>query len=211
MSTEFDQQSYWHERFQTEKAFEWLQSSADFVSLIREPVLDVLPPPDSARILQLGAGTSDLAVQLRAAGFGDAVTNTDFEPLAISRGRELEREAFGDVRMRYAVADATKLESFAGGQKYHLVIDKSTCDAVACGGEEQLLRMARSVKECLVQGGAWVSLSFSNWRFDSEDLPFDVEVLAKILTPKARPSDPDYYHWCYLLTPIEEPKKGGAI
>ena len=196
MSTDFDKQSYWHQRFQDETFFDWLQPSKDFVSII-QPILDTLDPR-TARILQVGSGTSDLANHLRARGFTN-VTNTDFEPLAVHRGRDLEQEAFGDVKMQYRVADATQLGSYSHGGKYDLVLDKSTCDAIACAGDEALLRMARGVKDCLAEGGAWISLSFSDWRFDSSNLPFNVEVLAKITTPKIRPTDPDYYHWCYLL------------
>ncbi|KAJ0159377.1 Methyltransferase-like protein 13 [Colletotrichum tanaceti] len=205
MPTDFDKQSYWGERFASETSFEWLTPSATFLS-IADPYLADLD--GSARILQLGFGTSDLQNHLRARGFAD-VTNVDFEPLAVDRGRALEKRAFGDVAMRYLVADATRLRLLPpspDGQhdeldKFDVVVDKSTVDAVSCGGADAFLRMADGVRRHLKDGGFWISLSYSSCRFDLEGLPFDVEVVAKIPTPKLKPHDPDVYHWCYLLRP----------
>ncbi|WQF87625.1 Putative methyltransferase type 11, S-adenosyl-L-methionine-dependent methyltransferase superfamily [Colletotrichum destructivum] len=193
MPTDFDKQSYWGERFASETSFEWLTPSATFLS-IADPYLADLD--DSARILQLGFGTSDLQNHIRGRGFTD-VTNVDFEPLAIDRGRVLEKQVFGDVAMRYLVADVTRLQL---PDKYD-VVDKSTVDAVSCGGVDAFLRMAEGVRRHLRDGGFWISLSYSFCRFDVEGLPFDVEVIAKIPTPKLKPHDPDVYHWCYLLRP----------
>lgn len=107
--------------------------------------------------------------------------------------------------MKYAVADATQLHlsNDSGGEccKFDLVVDKSTVDAISCGGEDQVLQMASCVKEHLAPGAVWISLSYSASRFDIERLPFDVQVLAKVPTPKSKATDPDIFHWCYLLRP----------
>ncbi|KAF4454694.1 Methyltransferase-like protein 13 [Fusarium austroafricanum] len=198
MASDFEKQSYWHKRFSTEKAFEWLLPSADFMPLVK-PVLDQLDP-DTARILHIGFGTSDLQNHFRSRGFRD-VLNVDYEPLAIDRGRDLEEQAFGDVQMRYDVQDATQLDL---SEEFNLIVDKSTVDAISCGGEMALRRMAAGIKGCLADGGVWISFSYSAYRFDLDDLPFDVEVLAKVLTRKTHPNDPDIYHWCYLLRPKHE-------
>lgn len=194
MPVDFDKQSYWHDRFASEASFEWLLSSAEFMSIL-EPHLARLET--ASPILQLGFGTSDLQNHMRTCGFSN-VTNVDYEPLAIERGRDLEKRTFGDVEMRYTVADVTQIRL---PEKYDLVVDKSTVDAVSCGGRVALLRTAEGVRGCLAAGAVWISLSFSSSRFDVDDLPFDVEVIAKVLTPKLKPSDPDIYHWCYLLRP----------
>ena len=154
MPIDFDKQSYWHERFSSEEAFEWLVSSTDFVSIL-EPYLRELDA--STKILQLGFGTSDLQNHLRQRGFLD-VTNIDYEPLAVTRGINLEEKAFGDVKMKYAVADATQLDL---GEQFDLVIDKSAVDAVSCAGDAALLRMARGIRKSLGRGGTWISLSLS--------------------------------------------------
>ncbi|KAL7902612.1 S-adenosyl-L-methionine-dependent methyltransferase [Trichoderma sp. SZMC 28014] len=194
MPVDFDKQAYWHDRFSTETSFEWLISSADFISII-QPILTNLEP-SSARILHIGSGTSDLQNHFRHLGFLD-VTNVDYEPLAAERGRELEKQAFGDVKMKYAVADATQLQ--LSTDNFDLVVDKSTVDAISCGGDDQVRRMASCVGEHLAPGAVWISMSYSAYRFDIEELPFNVEVLAKVPTPKIKATDPDIYHWCYLL------------
>lgn len=219
MPADFDKREYWHDRFTTETRFEWLATSddfmrileadADFLKMLRLNACSSSCPP---RVLHVGFGTSDLQNHLRAAGFRD-VLNVDYEPLALERGRAAEKARFGDVRMGYAVADATRLDQELGllgnvngygekqtTRKFDLVIDKSTADAVSCGGEEAVLNMCRAVRRCLAPGGFWISLSYSQSRFDIDGLPFRCEVVARIPTMKFRSTDPDVYHHCYKLT-----------
>ncbi|KAM0516763.1 hypothetical protein ACHAPE_005397 [Trichoderma viride] len=201
MPVDFDKQAYWHDRFSTETSFEWLLGSAEFISIIK-PILTTLEP-SSARILHIGSGTSDLQNYFRHLGFLD-VTNVDYEPLAAERGRELEKQTFGDVKMKYAVADATRLHlsTDGGGEcKFDLVVDKSTVDAISCGGGDQVRRMASCVEEHLAPGAVWISMSYSAYRFHIDGLPFNVEVLAKVPTPKITATDPDIFHWCHVLRP----------
>ncbi|KAI1115416.1 S-adenosyl-L-methionine-dependent methyltransferase [Nemania sp. NC0429] len=195
---DYEKQSYWNERFASETAFEWLVPSATFVELIK-PYLSV--SDKSQRILNLGSGTSDLHTHFRSHGYCD-VTSVDFGPRALDRGREMEEKAFGDTKTHYAVADVTKLGHDLGRPNaFDLVVDKSTADSVSCGGDDAMRDMAQGVRECLAAGGVWISLSYSAVRFELEDLPFEVQVIEKILTPKARPMDPDIFYWCYLLRP----------
>lgn len=210
MPKDFDKQEYWHARFATETSFEWLATSAQFMRILEaDPdFLRVLGSASPSRMLHVGSGTSDLHNHLRAAGFRH-VLNVDYEPLAVERGRQLEEAQFGDVRMGYAVADATRLDADLGigvGEpveetKFDLVVDKSTVDAVACGGDEALLGMCDAIRRCLAPGGVWISLSYSRFRFDVEGLPLRCEEIAKIPTRKERETDPDIYHHCYKLTP----------
>ena len=205
MPVDFDKQCYWRERFASETEFEWLLPSHDFMAIL-QPHLEGLDP-SSARVLNLGCGTSDLQNHLRRRGFINVV-NLDYEPLAAERGRQLEERAFGDVQMCYTVADVTQLNHHGGSLgvargngKFDLVVDKSTVDAVSCGGETAFLRMARGVRDCLADGAIWISLSYSSQRFDIDRLPFHVEVIARVPTPKLRATNPDVYHWCYLMRP----------
>ncbi|KAK0745424.1 S-adenosyl-L-methionine-dependent methyltransferase [Schizothecium vesticola] len=194
MPPDFDKQSYWHHRFLSETTFEWLASSETFLE-VAAPFLRRLPR--DAPILQLGCGTSDLHIHLRRQGF-DNVTNVDFEPLAIEKGRAMEQLAFGDTRNKYLVADVLTLDL---GTKFDLVLDKSTADTIACCEGPSVLAMAHRVKNHLAENGAWLSLSFSAFRFQIEDgtLPLKAEVIDKLPTPKRNPTDPDIFHFCYLL------------
>lgn len=198
MPADFEKQSYWHQRFATETSFEWLVPSAAFMEILA-PHLD--PLSRSVRILHLGSGTSDLHNHLRQKGFHD-VTNIDFEPLAIERGQQLEREVFGDVRTNYIVADARDLSL---GEKHRIALDKGTADAIACGGSDAVVSMGHSIRRCLEDDGFWVSLSYSPARFEELQSLFEVQVISRIPTPKARPTDPDIFHYCYLLRPKRQP------
>ncbi|KAL2270729.1 hypothetical protein VTJ83DRAFT_100 [Remersonia thermophila] len=244
----FDSKDYWGERFATETSFEWLAPSATILEIAAPYLLgdaapasgpapssssssSSSPPPPPLRILHLGSGTSDLHSHLRARGF-ERVTNVDYAPQALVRGRDLERARFGDVRTKYAVADLTRssrsLEedlaaadaeeeaAAAGGGgagggdgwkmagRYDAALDKSTADAIACGGDGALRVLAENVWRCLSaegRGGFWISLSYSATRFDDVRDLFEVQVVRKIPTAKAKPTDPDIFYYGYLLRP----------
>ncbi|ROV87138.1 hypothetical protein VSDG_09999 [Cytospora chrysosperma] len=199
MPADFEKQEYWHNRFATETNFEWLTTSKEFMDILKNDEAFARLDPCSP-ILQLGFGTSDLANWLRKHGFLN-VLNIDYEPTAIDRGKQLEKIEFHDVRMRYAVADATQLDL---PQTFDCVLDKSTADCISCGGEEALLRMCQGVKEHLAPGGFWISISYSRWRFDIDGLPLHCQEIARIPTKKLRETDPDIFHFCYKLTPKDE-------
>jgi hypothetical protein len=196
MPADFEKQSYWQKRFASETSFEWLAPSAAFIGVVA-PYLQRLS--SSSRILHLGSGTSDLHNHLRQKGFSH-VTNIDYEPLAIERGQQSERDRFGDIRMKYLVTDATQLDL---DDKYQVAIDKSTADAVSCGGAHSIALMAEGIRRCLGDDGFWLSLSYSPFRFEHDTVQslFDVEIIGKLPTPKAKPTDPDIFHYCYLLRP----------
>ncbi|KAJ0116648.1 hypothetical protein J7T55_009798 [Diaporthe amygdali] len=209
MPADFDKQEYWHARFATETNFEWLATSSDFMQILQADADFSSLDRGSARVLQLGFGTSDLQNWLRACGFAH-VLNIDYEPLAVERGRQLEKQRFRDVRMEYAVGDATRLDradSSLGTElegRFDFVVDKSTVDAVSCAGDEAVLRICRGVRRCLGPGGFWISLSYSRWRFDVDGLPFHWEEIARIPTRKLKETDPDIYHYCYKMTPKDD-------
>ncbi len=194
MPADFEKQEYWRERFASETSFEWLVSSAGFMDILL-PYLQTLAK--SAQILHLGCGTSDLHNHLRQHGFL-SVTNLDYESLALERGRQLERDRFGDVRTKYVVADATRLKT---ADRYQAVIDKSTADAIGCGEDDAVMLLAKGLHRCLDDNGFWVSLSYSPSRFEHVQSLFEVEVISRVLTPKSKPTDPDVFHYCYLLRP----------
>lgn len=209
MPPEYDSKEYWHARFGKETAFEWLVPSAEFVKVL-EPLL---PDPQTAappKILHVGCGTSDLHTLLRQRGYRD-ITNMDYEPLAIQRSREIEERIFGDVEMNYVVADATDFD-LGDDVKFDLVIDKSTTDAIACNGSSPVISMTNAIRRCLRDDGMWISLSFSAYRYDCEgavsEIPFSIELVSKIPTPKTKPHDPDIFYYCYLLRPLNVEKNG---
>ncbi|KAK7745774.1 hypothetical protein SLS53_002491 [Cytospora paraplurivora] len=180
MAADFEKQEYWHKRFATETNFEWLSTSEEFMNILNGDE-DFASLDKASSVLQIGCGTSDLHNWLRKHGFVN-VLNIDYEALAIDRGKELEKAEFRDVCMRYAVADATQLDL---SEKFDFVLDKSTVDAISCGGEDALLRMCHGVKDHLAPGGFWISMSYSKWRFEVDGLPFNFEITTNVTTDKA--------------------------
>jgi hypothetical protein len=102
--------------------------------------------------------------------------------------------------MKYLVTDATQLDL---DDKYQVAIDKSTADAVSCGGAHSIALMVEGIRRCLGDDGFWLSLRYSPFRFEHDTVQslFDVEIIGKLPTPKAKPTDPDIFHYCYLLRP----------
>jgi len=194
MPTNYEDRNYWHQRFASETSFEWLASSEQFLELF---ALYLRPLPKTAKILHLGSGTSDLHNHLRDCGFSN-VTNVDYEPLALERGQELERKRFGDVKTTYIVNDATKMDL---PDKYRVFIDKSTSDAIACGGHQAVSLLAEAIRRHIEDDGLWLSLSFSPSRYDGVKTLFDVELVSKLPTPKLNPYEPDIYYYAYVLRP----------
>lgn len=191
--TDFHDVDYWTKRFESERKFEWLINSAQFMS--------VLLPFCNAKlkILNLGSGTSDLQIHLRAKGL--LVTNIDFSETAIRCGREAELAAFGDCCMEHKVADVTCLPMF--DHLFDLVVDKSTADAVACAGDDALLRMAHSVRGIMSNRATWISCSYSETRYQGiGTIPFHVELLQRFPRPKSTVHEPTLYIWVYKLTPL---------
>ncbi|KAK4176340.1 hypothetical protein QBC36DRAFT_9874 [Triangularia setosa] len=210
MPADFEKVEYWHKRFATEQSFEWLTSSSAFFAIL-EPLLTPMSP--GSAILHLGSGTSDLHVYFRRHCPQLQITNMDYEPLALERGKEMEKKEFGNVEMGYQVQDVTTPFELAPEQrrKVRMVIDKSTVDAVSCGGDENVIKMAEAIYDVLdKEEGVWVSLSFSDSRFEMDSKRvqelFELSVLTKVATgPKRLESDPDIWHWCWLLRPKATP------
>ncbi|KAK4672072.1 hypothetical protein QC763_100930 [Podospora pseudopauciseta] len=206
MPADFEKVEYWRKRFTKEESFEWLTSSGSFFSIL-EPLLT--PLSIGSTVLHLGSGTSDLHVYFRRHFPQLQVINMDYEPLALERGKAMESNEFGNVEMGYQVQDVTLPLELDLGQrgKVRMVIDKSTVDAVSCGGDENVIKMAEAIHDVLnKEEGVWISLSFSDSRFEMDSKRvqelFEVSVLTKVATgPKRLESDPDIWHWCWLLRP----------
>lgn len=190
--TDFDTVEYWSRRFIKEKSFEWLITSEQFIARI-VPFLET-----GRTVLNLGSGSSDLHVHLRK--LGAIVTNVDFAEAAVQHGTVLEEKEFGNVETTFLVADATDLPAFP--QKFDLVVDKSTADAISCG--DGLLNLINSVHASMKSDAVWICCSYSSSRFTealTTSTLFDITVLDKLPQPKSSPHSPDVWTWIYLLRP----------
>lgn len=110
--------NYWDERFAQEDTYEWLASYEEVRDILKE-TLDKVGP--KAKILQLGCGNSQLALDMYNDGFED-ITNIDISEVVI------KKMSFKHPHLKFVQMDVTNLEF--GEEKFDLVIEKSTLDAL---------------------------------------------------------------------------------
>jgi hypothetical protein len=150
----FGLQQYWNDRYtKTPKAYDWL-NHADVLDGDLERALKSwqLPFP---RILHIGCGNSELSFDLRSKVRDPAqIHNIDYSAVVIEWGREREKNMF-DSRwddkmdaseessasqasmpmMKWDDVDLLSLQSIITScplGSYAVIIDKSTCDSLAC-------------------------------------------------------------------------------
>ena len=161
MPPDYESRTYWKDRFEGERHFEWLGDGKDtIIPHVRSHLLKLhkngrrqvgqAAPSEPTPLLHVGAGTSSLSERLRELYldlYGDdvdqrAIVNADFAENLVSRKRSEEdarRATDGPCKgMRWVCADALKwpeLDSIleAEGGTFDLVVDKSTSDAISCG------------------------------------------------------------------------------
>jgi len=154
---------YWDQRFAEEDSYEWLASYEDIRSIINNTLRKI---GSKAKILQLGCGNSQLALDLYNDGFED-VTNIDVSEVVIDKMR-LKYPFLKFVKM-----DMTNLEFEE--EQFDLVIEKATLDALlvdskspwdlASKGSKQVLEALHNVKSVLRPGGVFMSITFSQPHF----------------------------------------------
>ncbi|KAF2084487.1 hypothetical protein K490DRAFT_49130 [Saccharata proteae CBS 121410] len=147
----FSTLEYWDERFtENSSAFDWLLPP----NSLDAPIVQALNSckGDKPTIMHIGCGTSVLSLHLRAhVEDPQQIHNVDFSRAAIELGARWEQQlseandrpqkSSEDTklpRMRWSVADLLSLPSIIdlsldGSEKYDVIVEKSTSDAVACG------------------------------------------------------------------------------
>ena len=115
--------------------------------------------PEGGRLLELGCGTSSLAVQLHATG-KYAVLATDASSVAIDIQRQRHHSKLCPT-LSFEVADArnTKLKT----SNFAAIVDKGTLDALLCGDgfDYEAACLSGECARLLRSGGSWVSISLS--------------------------------------------------
>ncbi|KAI0756856.1 hypothetical protein C8Q80DRAFT_1130856 [Daedaleopsis nitida] len=161
MPPNYDLQTYWQTRFGREEHFEWLGDGSDTIlphigTYLLDPRTSArVSPSQPPRLLHIGAGTSSLSKQigqLYQEVYGadvdkSAIVHTDFAENLVARMQQSGQKAHmggsgGDGGMRWICVDIlnwadlkTALDVDGDECAYDLVVDKSTSDAIACGGD----------------------------------------------------------------------------
>ncbi|KAJ3066777.1 hypothetical protein HDU98_009965 [Podochytrium sp. JEL0797] len=201
---DFSSKSFWDSRFEDETNFEWL-TGADTLA---QHVASLLATQqhfnrDTTTLLHIGSGTSTLSNSLRSLLVPNylsspaLITNLDYSPLAVQKGKEIERDQFESIQMRWCVADLLNWESLqeslraihptAEFIKYSMIVEKSCADAISCGhnviSSSPLQIPESNARNCVAPtvalafhlarvtnaGARWIALSYSKYRFDFLD------------------------------------------
>ncbi|KAK4685048.1 hypothetical protein P7C73_g5107, partial [Tremellales sp. Uapishka_1] len=225
-ATDFSSATYWSSRFETERSigFEWLVPSSVILPIILSQV-NSLPPAAVLRVLHFGCGTSSL---------GSELANV------LSRGPSLPNQKTHIVDSDYVDPSLLPTSSFANTEyvtystvqqdllsptyvldpeeRYDLLIDKSTADAISCGpiigGYEPIQVLCTNLASFTKPGGRWISISYSENRFPASILGKEWTVLERQLIDKRclpggrivkengverRVYEPETGIWCYVL------------
>jgi len=154
---------YWNERFAEEDSYEWLATYEDIKPIMKEALNKVGP---EAKILQIGCGNSQLALDLYDDGFQD-ITNIDISEVVINKMTAKH------PHLKFVQMDATKLDF--GKEKFDFVIEKATLDAflvdsaspwdLTSNGSQKVLQVLENVKKVLKVSGVFMSITFSQPHF----------------------------------------------
>lgn len=160
MPPEYHLESFWTNRFKDEHHFEWLGDGKEtivpllktFLQRSRDNVGTTDQPPSIPRTLHVGAGTSTLSEEILVAYrevFGElleeaSIVNTDFSEAAVQQGRA---SVGTNAVVKWETVDMLNWEDTVdklvprrpGGdeEKFAVVVDKSTSDAISCAPDIQ--------------------------------------------------------------------------
>ncbi|KAF3910573.1 hypothetical protein ABW21_db0202543 [Orbilia brochopaga] len=148
MPPSFGDKEYWDARFASDPSqFDWLLP-ADALDSAVTKALDSARSCDEPRILHIGCGTSSLSFHLRdLVKSPSQIHNVDFSAAAIDVGKAQEAAESPLERMQWSVADLLSFDDIltlrAAGEAaraYHVVVDKSTADAISCAEDVSIPR-----------------------------------------------------------------------
>eukprot|EP00747_Dinoflagellata_sp_TGD_P167781 gnl/TRDRNA2_/TRDRNA2_192881_c0_seq1.p1 gnl/TRDRNA2_/TRDRNA2_192881_c0~~gnl/TRDRNA2_/TRDRNA2_192881_c0_seq1.p1 ORF type:complete len:301 (-),score=88.59 gnl/TRDRNA2_/TRDRNA2_192881_c0_seq1:70-972(-) len=163
-SSRFADHDYWEERYKkSSKDYDWYGTwnSASAVT-IKPHVQDLLPPSPVGPVLNIGCGSSRLAEELHADGFGDIV-NVDISHAVVDK---MAKKFTGVSGVKFQQMDITKM-TFADAS-FDIVFDKGTLDALYTGDPNLVKSTVAEVYRVVRAGGAFVSVSFGQPRTRTE-------------------------------------------
>ncbi|CAD0092387.1 unnamed protein product [Aureobasidium mustum] len=137
----FGDVEYWDNRFTKEEQFDWLADFALLESWLKKAIAESSGHDDSPQILHIGCGSSALSTQLKKLVVSPRqIYNVDYSSVVIERNRQREVELLGPSSAtepsHWSTLDllsASQILDFgSSGDRYDVIIDKSTSDAITC-------------------------------------------------------------------------------
>lgn len=134
--------------------FEWIVGWEELASHLAPAALGL--PASGARAVDLGCGTSELAVHLVGAGYS-SVTAMDRDSGCIEHMRARHGSVPGLSWRQCDLVTGDMAELLPGGLA-ELVLDKGTLDCAIC--EDTVAQLLLAVRRVLAAGGVYVAISF---------------------------------------------------
>jgi hypothetical protein len=133
-------ESYWEQKYlNSPQPFDWLLPARVLIERISNHLNSY---PGGSNILHIGCGQSDLSFALRKAISDPSRTidNADFSATAIEWGRQQEKRIGSIGPMRWIYASLLSFSSVCAAfeRPYAIIVDKSTCDSIACGDNVEI-------------------------------------------------------------------------
>lgn len=190
MTIDFSSRAYWRGRLRNENetGFEWLVPSSAIINVVSEVAQDTaLIDHSPLRVLHFGCGSSTLGSDIQQhLGPRAQVTDADYASASL-RARDpgatpttLPSTLFVPL-FEADVMDLASLRAITPPGGWHLMIDKSTADAISCSAPISVPSSCdpsgERDRDCLdilcdnlgavaAQDCRWISVSYSSSRFD---------------------------------------------
>ncbi|WWC70535.1 uncharacterized protein I206_104486 [Kwoniella pini CBS 10737] len=208
--TDFSSAEYWSNRFETEKSFEWLISNEDLIPFIidnlpnqfndlQEETLGQEEEENVLNILHFGSGTSSLGFNLQNHLNSNLNKNKNRKG---ERKRKIQiydsdyvKPPLINFEIPFLLLDVLNLNSLKKNsvskkQKWDLIIDKSTCDAISCSSNlsssslddnnddndndndqinNPIERLLFNLSKITLKNSRWISISYSSNRFNDNN------------------------------------------
>lgn len=137
----FGSQDYWDQRFTSNTTpFDWLSAPDALDPLIADAIRN--SNEENPQILHIGCGSSMLSRHLKThVKTPRQIHNIDYSSVVIEAEKKRELDSLGgsvDECARWNAVDLLDIASLVGacGQSvYHVVVDKSTSDAISCADD----------------------------------------------------------------------------
>ncbi|WWC88862.1 uncharacterized protein L201_003777 [Kwoniella dendrophila CBS 6074] len=199
-ATDFSSAEYWSKRFENENSFEWLISDEKLLPFIEEYLPSSEGIDERFNILHFGSGTSSLGSSIQNHCKNSNCDNKIqvYDSDYVQTPSSSSSSSSSTSTVPFLLMDILSLKSIKENtpkdinlNKWDLIIDKSTCDAISCGSslspsnlfpskeeeeeeededmishhEEPVNRLLYNLSKTIIKGGKWLSISYSSNRF----------------------------------------------